>query len=259
MGAIILVYLLKEGNFVRIKVIKLTLSIIVLMTVFYVSKEAYALALPYVTLITSKSEITDSNAILYMEVTNINSEMITEIDIIISKDNKQLGHYKDTINSSDQYFTVSFNLQKDLLLTLTPHTTYQYAVYIKVPYAEYGPIQGTFKTTDAKRKASIELSKSKSKVTKNNAILYAVVKNPNKESISSMGIIVSRNKKQLEHHRKKLIIKKKNSNTVLVKYNLKKELLKLKIKRGTKYQYTMYVYVGGKKYKAKGTFKTKSK
>lgn len=202
----------------------------------------------------SKKEIKDNNAILSVKVDNPNKQLIKNVGIIVLSGNKKIQEFKKELNSNLKNINVSFNLKKELALQLKPKTKYSYVVYAEIDvsssylYIGRSEAEGTFKTT-GKTGISCKTTKSKKLVT-----FCAKINNPNLKKISGVKIIIKKGKKKVVTYKKNISKKKAYLNEVTTKIKIKKSLIK-KMKKSKKYQYVMYVIVGGKTYKIQGSFK----
>ena len=111
------------------KLLSVVLIISFMLTSFNFNQAVFALSPPYLSLETSKDIITSDNAILHAKLLNFSHSMIKEIGIIVFKDNLEMSNYKETVNKNDNELFLSFDIQKDLALTLTPETTYKYTIF----------------------------------------------------------------------------------------------------------------------------------
>lgn len=105
-----------------------------------------------VTLNTSKSKISQTNAVLYATVSNSGDAAFTEGGIIIWQGDMVLQQYSESVSSSYQKASsvaMWFNLNKELGLQLTPGTDYTYEMFANIGGTYYSA-SGSFTTTAGK-------------------------------------------------------------------------------------------------------------
>ena len=103
----------------------------------------------------------------------------------------------------------------------------------------------------------VTLDSGKNKYTATNAVLYVTINNPNNATITDVGIVVKKGESTVKKHTEKCNSAYKTKSSVPMWFDLNKEL-NLQLLPQTQYTYEMFAYIGGKKYTAGGSFKTKS-
>lgn len=103
----------------------------------------------------------------------------------------------------------------------------------------------------------VSLETSKNEVTSTNAVLYSYILNPQKGKITDVGIeVVDANSQGvIKSFTEKCGSKYAYYTKVKMWYDLNKEL-KIQLTPGTKYNYTMFAVINGKKYTASSEFTT---
>lgn len=199
----------------------------------------------------SRKKVTDNNAVLSVNIDNPNEQPIKNVGIIVLSGGKQIKEFKKAVNSNVKNIDTSFNFKKELALQLKPKTKYSYIVYAEIDvsssylYTGRSEAEGTFKAT-GKTGITCKINKSKKLVT-----FHSKINNPGMKKISKIRIVIKNGKKKAVVYKKNISNK---SSVLITKIKIKKSLLK-KIKKSKKYQYVMYVTVGGKTYKKQGSFR----
>lgn len=110
----------------------------------------------------------------------------------------------------------------------------------------------------AATKPGVTLDKIELKNSQSNCVVYATINNPNKKTITDVGIIVtSKNKSDCKTLTEKCNSAYKTKTSVAMWYDFNKEL-GLKLKPNTDYGFELFAYIGGVKYTTKGGFCTSS-
>lgn len=212
-----------------------------------------------VTLSTNKNVITSTNATVYGTINNPSKKTITNCGIIVTCGNKKVTEYSEKCSSSYKTKTSVpfwYEFNKELGIKLTPGTKYSYEMFAYIDGKRYSA-NSNF-TTKSASGAQIVLDTTKNVITATNATVYATIKNPNNETITDCGIIVSCNGKQVKSYSEKCSSSYKNKSSVPIWYEFNNEL-GLTLTSETKYSYEIFAYIGGTKYSSTNSFSTLAK
>ena len=203
-----------------------------------------------VTAITEK--VKPDTAILKIKVHNADRQCIKQIGVKVFLGSKQIKVFSRTVNKTDQDFTLSLDVKKDMSCLLKPNTKYTYTVYAEVDVSQSYLYQA-MSVCDGKVKTSEEAGVKTNVIkSKKNLTLKNIIHNPYAKKISEIKVIIKNGNAQQIVCRKKVAKNKQYLKNQTVKVSLDRTKLK-KILKSKKITCMIYVRIGGKLCKAKVT------
>ena len=249
------------------KLLCLSFCFILLLTFFPISAIA-ANNRSYIYIDEQSNIISRDNATLYGIISNPDGLEITDIGIILSKASSNssrlpIGTKTEKYLSNARYSKIGkiwYNIKDELSLILEPNTQYEYTLFAYVGGVKR-TVDGKFTTLQATNLGSISIDQKRNSIGRNNATVYGIISNPNGLEISDVGIVLSANKNNactlLGTKTEKYLLSARYSKSGKIWYNIQDEL-GVTLQPETKYEYSLFAYIGGIKQTTYGTFTTLS-
>lgn len=213
---------------------------------------------PNVEVTAINQNVEEDNLSIKMSVTGHGSDEILKVGLRVTCFGCIVGTMEKQINQQADDLSIDFDLKNEGKMNLLPNCNYQYNAYVVTRslsgWKNEGRVDtyGSFKTLEG---ASI--TKGTNRITKRNVLLCGKLLNPRGKDIEKYGLIIKKGNKVIGQCKKSYPVSEKNATRKQLKFNIKKDMKKIKLIKGKKYKYEIYSFVGGKKYATNGALKIK--
>lgn len=213
---------------------------------------------PNVDMAVAAQNIGEDNAIVKLKMNAKNNETILKAGLRVTCFGCIVGTMEKEINQQTDDLSIDFDLKNEGKFNLLPNCNYQYNAYVVTKSLSgwknegRADTYGTFKTLEG---ASI--TKGINQITKRNVLIRGKIFNPREKNIEKYGLIIKKRNKIIGQCEKLCSILERNITSKQLSFNIRRDMKKIRLVKGKKYQYEIYSFVGGKKYVTNGTFKVK--
>lgn len=218
----------------------------------------YWFVTPNIELTTMKQNIVEDNAQIKVNIASHGSDKIVKAGVRVTCFGCIVGTVEKEVNKQTDELSINFDLKNQGKLNLLPNCNYQYNAYVVTKSLgkrkNEGRVDtyGSFKTLE-----DASFTKGINKITKKNVIICENLLNPRGKFIEKYGLVIKKGSKVIGQCEKLFPISERNITSKQLKFNIRKDMKKIKLVKGKKYKYEMYSFVGGKKYVINGALKVK--
>lgn len=193
-----------------------------------------AMSPPYLTENYEKDVITNDNAILDVELNNLERKQIYGFEIVLASDDVETIRYQKKISDSDEKIHVTFDIKNDIGIKLDSGREYRYAIRVvsgdSLNESMY-TLRNRFTTNNVKVVSTLK------NVSEKTASVQLKIENPKKEMIKKAGIRLFSKNKLLKDYSVEF---NKTDETLEYVFDLKADA-GVKLTQNKNYHYTTYV------------------